>query len=77
MFSQGGSRVPATCAMIFGRHNHDFNRLHFQALKALLTVLLLEESEKIHQTKGQGNEEETGGKNLSKFKGNYSFKTCN
>lgn len=52
--------VPATCALVFGRHNHDFNRLHAQALKALLIVLLLEGSGKIHHTKGQGNDEQAG-----------------
>lgn len=52
--------VPATCALVFGRHDHDFNRLRAQALKALLIVLLLEGSGKIHHTKGQGNDEEAG-----------------
>lgn len=62
--------VPATCALVFGRHNHDFNRLRAQALKALLIVLLLEGSGKIHHTKGQGNDEEAG-KNLpSNIEGN-------
>ena len=52
--------MPATCALVFGRHDHDFNRLRAQALNALLIVLLLEGSGKIHHTKGQGNDEEAG-----------------
>lgn len=52
--------MPATCALVFGRHHHDFNRLRAQALKALLRVLLLEGSGKVHHTRGQGNDEEAG-----------------
>lgn len=60
--------MPATCAMIFGRHKHGFNSLRAQALKALLVVLLQEGSGEIHQTKGQSNEEETGKIYQIKFK---------
>lgn len=52
--------MPATCALVFGRHNHDFNSLRAQALKAVLIVLLLEGSGKIRHTKGQSNDEEAG-----------------
>lgn len=60
--------MPATCAMFFGRHSHDFNVLCAQVLRALLLVLLLEGSGKIHLTKGQGNQEETTKFNPIKFK---------
>lgn len=52
--------MPATCALVFGRHHYGFNRLRAQALKALLIVLLLEGSGKIHHIRGQGNDEEAG-----------------